>query len=271
MANVKLGDRVYEGVTEVKMTTPEGGFALFHEGGGDLSPIKEAVEALGGTVTSEDVEGLAQAVAQLETQIDPWEEITQDGEDALGAFHFVTSAPGPADVNKNAGYWRLKPGFRGKTSAPRYGQTFKAIDLSNLEIDIDEAVRGTLARSDLTGPCLRLVLPERFRMEANMIASAPRALYLPKHLWNSTNNAKWITRGDSNSGLLVKCPVGADIPYYLNTLTKLSAEDMVGIFQNMADRSGETEVATITLGSDNLAKLTEEQMDIARAKGWSLA
>jgi len=271
MANVKLGDRVYEGVTDVRLSTPEGGSVLFHGGDGDLSAIREAVEALGGTVASEDPEGLAQAVAGLEVQINPWEEITEEGEDPLGAFTFVASSPGPTNVHKNGGYWRLRPGFRGKTAAPRYGQTFKAVDLRALEIDLDQAVRGKDARQDLTGPSLRLILPERSQFLDNTVNTGPRALYLAKHLRGDTNSPNWITRGDSNSGRLVKCPVGADVPYYLNKLTQLSAEDMVGIFENMADRSGESTVATITLGADNLAKLTEEQMDIARAKGWSLA
>lgn len=52
--------------------------------------------------------------------------------------------------------------------------------------------------------------------------------------------------------------------------TMLSAENMVAMFETLADLTGQT-AKTLTLGSTNLAKLTDEQKQIATNKNWNLA
>ena len=56
----------------------------------------------------------------------------------------------------------------------------------------------------------------------------------------------------------------------LDVTTKLTVDSMVGIFNNLKDLTGET-AKTLTLGSTNLAKLTDEQKAIAINKNWTLA
>lgn len=56
----------------------------------------------------------------------------------------------------------------------------------------------------------------------------------------------------------------------LSSSTLYSVETMVAILNALADRSGELEQYTLTLGVTNLNKLTEEQKDIARNKNWIL-
>lgn len=50
----------------------------------------------------------------------------------------------------------------------------------------------------------------------------------------------------------------------------LSADVMVNVFNNLKDRTGET-AYTLTLGTENLNKLTSEQIAIATNKNWNLA
>lgn len=56
----------------------------------------------------------------------------------------------------------------------------------------------------------------------------------------------------------------------LSMSTKYSVDTLVGILNSLKDRTGET-AYTLTLGSTNLAKLTDEQKKIATNKNWVLA
>ncbi|MGN1113820.1 MAG: hypothetical protein ACI4RC_01705, partial [Oscillospiraceae bacterium] len=50
----------------------------------------------------------------------------------------------------------------------------------------------------------------------------------------------------------------------------LTVNSMVSMFENLKDLSGQT-AKTLTLGSTNLAKLTDTQKQIATNKNWNLA
>ena len=56
----------------------------------------------------------------------------------------------------------------------------------------------------------------------------------------------------------------------LSASTLYSADTLVAILNALADRTGQT-AYTLTLGSTNLAKLTNEQIAIATQKNWTLA
>lgn len=56
----------------------------------------------------------------------------------------------------------------------------------------------------------------------------------------------------------------------LSASTKFSADTLVAILENLADRTGLASYS-LTLGADNIAKLTEEQISIALNKNWILA
>lgn len=277
MADIKLGEGIYAGVTAVKLNTTDGGTVTFEAGGStDLTPIVEAVEALGGTVETPSVAGIVASIEETATIIDilknPWEQITEEGEDALGKYYFSTTVSPENVVNDlHNGYWRLRPGFTGKISAPNPGNTGRAIDITNIGSS-DLQIFQYTSNTQIFGHTLsrRVIFPETCKLYSYTMYYAAMSLYLPKHC-DGKNNSMWIGLSDSRAGRIVKCPEGADIPYYLNRLGGLTAEYMVGIFENMIDRSGETTSETITLGSTNLAKLTEEQKEIAYAKGWNLA
>lgn len=53
--------------------------------------------------------------------------------------------------------------------------------------------------------------------------------------------------------------------------TKLTHDSLMSIINALADKSGTGTTWTITLGTDNLAKLTDTQKAIATQKGWTLA
>ena len=73
------------------------------------------------------------------------------------------------------------------------------------------------------------------------------------------NNLESITVGE-----------GWNMSMRLDVTANLTVDSMVGIFNNLKDLTGET-AKTLTLGSTNLAKLTDEQKAIATNKNWTLA
>ncbi len=63
-----------------------------------------------------------------------------------------------------------------------------------------------------------------------------------------------------------------NIKYNLNisSSTKFSQETLEALIDNLADLTGQT-AQTFTMGSTNLAKVSQEKKDLATAKNWSLA
>lgn len=110
-------------------------------------------------------------------------------------------------------------------------------------------------------------------------------LYLPRV---GTCTSEWITvigisnnaQGDpiisnigqmTNQEINVKCPPNTEsYSIYLQALN-MSAETMVGIFNNLKNVSSDSMTHKIQVGSTNLAKLTTEQKNIAINKGWILS
>lgn len=215
----------------------------------------------------------------------PWIAIKTSGVDPLGEHGIY-----------NAGYFRMQAGIRITESLsvirPYTTLTPVAIDMSNAEYVRGDAFANERSISMFaTGSytpfgvdkedyalCLgnvlkRLLLSETFNYTPYFLYYGPynadAGLYLSKH--HTSINSSWAGNGtsDNTQTLHVVCPKGSDVPYFLNVFT-LTVSDMVGIFNNMVDRSHEDSVAYITLGSTNLSKLTDAQKNIAYAKGWSL-
>lgn len=57
----------------------------------------------------------------------------------------------------------------------------------------------------------------------------------------------------------------------LSSSRKLTAESILNVINQAADLSNTGGTATLTLGTTNISKLTEEQIAIASAKGWTIA
>lgn len=57
----------------------------------------------------------------------------------------------------------------------------------------------------------------------------------------------------------------------LSSSRKLTAESILNVINQAKDLSGTGGTATLTLGTTNISKLTEEQIAIATSKGWTLA
>ena len=70
--------------------------------------------------------------------------------------------------------------------------------------------------------------------------------------------------------IFVSVPEGFEGTVYLSKLP-IKAECLVDIINNLADMSGTETVYELNLGSDNIAKLTEEQLAVAEAKGWIIS
>jgi hypothetical protein len=55
--------------------------------------------------------------------------------------------------------------------------------------------------------------------------------------------------------------------------TKLTHDSLMSIINHLSDKSSDTSGTTwtITLGTENIAKLTDDEIAIAEAKGWEVA
>ena len=106
--------------------------------------------------------------------------------------------------------------------------------------------------------------------------TALKTAYLSSSITNATNNS--LTSTSSSYYIFQGCTnledvqLGQDwnMSLRLNVSNKITVESMVAMFNSLKDLTGET-AKTLTLGSVNLAKLTDEQKQIATDKNWTLA
>ena len=279
MADIKLGSQVFEGVEKVKFDTVDGGTITF-EKPTDLTPLVEQIEALGGTVDTVDIEHI---MAACDALADPWEWLPKSGTDLLGDYEEVKVSDTP-NIH-GGGYLRLKKGYPDVLLYPpqAYGQGFDFTELrSNTHIPLGsyKLVVGTaLIQCNSSS---RVILPDtypQYRMHTGTLAGytlcnlPPVALYLSRTALERKPGSNWIQSNTSSNVVeqMVKCPKDMEIPYYLNKMTAITVESMVGLFENLIDNSNGDTTLTLTLGTTNLEKLTEEQKNIAYAKGWNLA
>ena len=288
MVNVRIGAQIFEGVEKVKLDTTDGGTATFEEPA-DLTPIVEALEAAGVTVETTDMAGIAAAMATIEDKIKPWKHLPNTGTDLLGDYVEVNVNYTP-NVNLASGYVQLKKNYY-VDSLLYPPSTFGAsMDLTHIQNNTFTVSPANPAAPTMNlcnnNAASRIILPEEYPiyerqgssgvqiLTYQLCGTAPIALYLSKKMSDprATISSTWIGSQNNNvAEQFVKCPKDTEIPYYLNRMHKLTVDSMVGLFENLIDRSGETTVATLTLGSENLGRLTEEQKNIAYAKGWTLA
>ena len=65
-------------------------------------------------------------------------------------------------------------------------------------------------------------------------------------------------------------PLDWNFSVSLSSSSYLTHDSIIGLLNNLKDLTGDT-AKTITLGSTNLAKLTDEEKAIATNKNWTLA
>lgn len=105
--------------------------------------------------------------------------------------------------------------------------------------------------------------------------TALKTVYLPSSITSATNNS--LSHSNSyyifkNCTALEDVQLGQDwnMSLSVNSSENLTVDSMVAMFNSLKDLTGET-AKTLTLGSTNLAKLTDEQKAIAINKNWTLA
>lgn len=105
--------------------------------------------------------------------------------------------------------------------------------------------------------------------------SALKTVFLPSTITEDTNSS--LTSSSSNYAFygctaLEDVQLGQDwnMSLRLDVSNNLTVDSMVAMFNSLKDLTGET-AKTLTLGSVNLAKLTDEQKAIATNKNWTLA
>ena len=82
---------------------------------------------------------------------------------------------------------------------------------------------------------------------------------------NVTSLSQTFTRCDILKSILM---YGMKVSFDIHWSTKFEESDLVTILNNLATV---TSTQTLTMGSTNLAKLTDEEKAIATNKGWTLA
>lgn len=108
----------------------------------------------------------------------------------------------------------------------------------------------------------KLILPEGVETIGASLASALIELYLPASITSMPNSA--LTSCVDLANLTVGEGFNCDLN--ISKSTKITAETINAIITNYADNSGKT----LTLGSTNLAKLSDEDKAVATSKGLTL-
>ena len=103
-----------------------------------------------------------------------------------------------------------------------------------------------------------------------------KTVYLPSSITTATDSS--LTSTSSYYYIFYNCTALEDVQLgqdwnmslRLNVSNNLTVDSMVAMFNSLKDLTGET-TKTLTLGSTNLAKLSDEQKEIATSKNWTLA
>ena len=105
-----------------------------------------------------------------------------------------------------------------------------------------------------------------------------KTVYLPSSINATVSSTNSLTSTSSSYYIFYNCTVLEDVQLgkdwnmslRLNVSNNLTVQSMVAMFNSLKDLTGNT-AKTLTLGSTNLAKLTDEQKEIATNKNWTLA
>lgn len=233
--------------------------------------------------TKAALESSRSAYDKLELFSNPFERITEAGTDPLGEFEFVTVNDTP-NPNATSGYYRLRANVGDVVNMQMdYGASY---DLRELTQDYRRLKNnGTYGSITISNGGSRVIFPEVMPNSISpsgkvnqtsipgFCATAPVAVYLPKHTANNANNSNWLgsSVGANVKEHVVVAPKDMDAPLHLHRMALMSADTIVAILENLADVRDRENPPTLTLGAVNLAKLTEEQIAIAEEKGWNLA
>lgn len=259
----------------------------------DLSSLRALLASINIETTDED--DLDALVEKFDLYVNPYELVSgvvgETGEDRLGTFTWGNKDYTP-NPNINSGYFRLRPGVETMPNLQVfYGESY---DLTEMTQETRRRKpNGTYATISVANGAARLIFPETVPNAINQDGSInpasipgflsipPVACLLPKYSANYANNSNWITGSPSSSTTehIVIAPEGMCWPAHLHRFTLMTEDTIVAILNNLADVNGMTVVNsygrtvnfTLTLGATNLDKLTEEQKNIAYAKGWTLA
>ena len=164
------------------------------------------------------------------------------------------------------GVTEIKGGIFYRDVSPYYSNNLKSITFPSTLRSIGyQSFRG---QSYIT----ELVIPHgvtTISSSAFAGCSGVQRLYLPNTLTICSSNA--FTPTSNMTSFEVEqdfnCGLSSNVVF---SNANFSADVMVNVFNNLKDRTGET-AYTLTFGSNNIAKLTAEQIAIATNKNWNLA
>lgn len=148
------------------------------------------------------------------------------------------------------------------------------VDLSNATFfdSTQSSLRSIISRGRLSS----LILSDQHRLDKCIDAVQDRSYFLTNGLrvgkkvvecsssWIKTLIGTW-----HSENIQVFVPEGFEGTIYLSKLP-LSVETMINIFNNLADMAGTGTTYILNIGTENIDKLTTEQLEIAHAKGWEV-
>lgn len=149
-----------------------------------------------------------------------------------------------------------------------------------VSVEISEPYKDKIQNSIFTG-CTSLescILPNNattIGINVFYNCTALKTVYLPSSITSATNSS--LSHSSSyyifkNCTALEDVQLGQDwnMSLSVNSSENLTVDSIIAMFNSLKDLTGET-AKTLTLGSVNLAKLTDEQKTIATNKNWTLA
>ena len=201
--------------------------------------------------------------------------VAKSGTDPFGTVTIASSGDG---ITTFKSYYAvaLADGFKGSNSQRIFATVYA--HYADLTIKNEPKVlklkqtRGKFYANDLS--CL--ILPETFGFTSSFVDDLvdsedcnlfKRGLYLPKHTVSNTSN--WIY-GDVQTltESVVRCPEGTDTLPYLVKLN-ITSDSLSAIIRALATVTASN--IYMQVGSTNIAKISDEDVDLLMEKGWKLS
>lgn len=148
----------------------------------------------------------------------------------------------------------------------------KRLEECGVRLDISRVTTGT--QMFQYGYCLTelpLLDFSSFTTGSNLFYNCNNLVTIEKLiLTENTPLSGWFNGCTALENIVIEGVIGVN-NLNLSYSKKLTHDSLMSVINALKDYSGTSTTGTVTLGMDNIAKLTDEEKQIARNKGWTLA